>query len=105
MLFVISVCAVATPEVFENMQTGSNLINGSVYIYQLRRTNKYGEPRIWIWAQIQGPYIGLGEIDGFIDPATFVDHRFIDRASDWDTYEVVELMDAWAAANPDKMVP
>ena len=103
--FVISVCAVATPEVFENMQTGSNLINGSVYIYQLRRTNKYGEPRNWIWAQIQGPYIGLGEIDGFIDPATFVDHRFIDRASDWDTYEVVELMDAWAAANPDKMVP
>jgi NitT/TauT family transport system substrate-binding protein len=51
--FVISVCAVATPEVFENMQTGSNLINGSVYIYQLRRTNKYGEPRNWIWAQIQ----------------------------------------------------
>jgi NitT/TauT family transport system substrate-binding protein len=103
--FVISVCAVATPEVFENMATGSALINGSVYIYQLRRTNKYGEPRNWIWAQIQGPYIGLGEIDGFIDPATFVDHRFIDRASDWDTYEVVELMDAWAAANPDKMVP
>ena len=67
-------------------------------------TNKYGEPRNWIWAQIQGPYIGLGEIDGFIDPATFVDHRYIDRASDWDTYEVVELMDAWAAANPDKMV-
>ena len=102
--FVISVCAVATPEVFENMQTGSNLINGSVYIYQLRRTNKYGEPRNWVWAGIQGPYIGLGEIDGFIDPATFVDHRYIDRASDWDTYEVVEIMEAWKAANPDKVL-
>ncbi len=102
--FVISVCAVATPELFENMKTGSGLINSAAYIYQLRRTNKYGEPRNWVWSKIQGPYVGLGEIDGYIDPTTFTDHRFIDAASDWETFEVIEVIDAWKAANPDKVL-
>jgi NitT/TauT family transport system substrate-binding protein len=100
-----SACRTFVPEQFENLESGMRLINYNVYTSQLRRTKNFGEPQPDIWAELQKPYLQLGEIKQEHDPATFLDSSFIEAANDWETDEVKKGMYAWKEANQDKLIP
>jgi len=99
-----SVCRVAVPEQFENLETGMELVNTAVYVLQLRRTKDYGELQPDVWAAIQGPYVKLGEISKEIAPDSFLDASFIEAANNWTLDEVKAAMAKWKEANPDKVI-
>jgi NitT/TauT family transport system substrate-binding protein len=99
-----SACRTRIPEEFENLAVGMKLMNDNVFITQLRRTKDYGELQPDVWAAIQGPFVKLGEIPEFIDPATFLDDSFIEAANDWTLMEVKEAMAEWKEANPDLVI-
>jgi NitT/TauT family transport system substrate-binding protein len=100
-----SACGTFVPETFEKVEVGMRLINNAVYNTQLRRTKDYGELQPDVWKRLQQPYINAGEIKGEIDPATFLDPSFIAAANEFTTDQVKEKVNAWKAANPDKMLP
>jgi NitT/TauT family transport system substrate-binding protein len=100
-----SACRTFVPEQFENLDSGMKLIDYNVYTSQLRRTKNFGEPQPDIWAELQKPYVKLGEIKEEHDPATFLDSSFIKAANDWETDEVKKGMNAWKEANKDKLIP
>jgi hypothetical protein len=60
-----------------------NLMNNNVYVTQLRRTKEYGELQPDVWAEIQGPFVKLGEISKNIEPDSFLDASFIPAANNW----------------------
>jgi NitT/TauT family transport system substrate-binding protein len=97
-------CRSLMPEQFENLEVGLKMIGNSIYVQQLRRTKDYGELQPDVWAAIQGPYVGQGEISGEQDPAGFLDGSFTEAANDWTLDDVKAGMAEWAAANPDKLI-
>jgi len=101
---IASVCRVAIPEQFENVDNGLRMINNSVYGTQVRRTKWYGELQPDVWAAIQGPYVKQGEIKAEIDPATFLDGSFIEAANSWELMDVKNAIATWKKANADKVI-
>jgi NitT/TauT family transport system substrate-binding protein len=99
-----SVCRIAVPEQFENLETGMNLVNTTAYVLMLRRTKDYGELQPDVWAAIQGPYVKLGEISKEYEPDTFLDASFIEAANNWTLDQVKTGMAKWKEANPDKVI-
>jgi NitT/TauT family transport system substrate-binding protein len=99
-----SVCRVAVPEQFENLETGLNLVNTTAFVLMLRRTKDYGELQPDVWEAIQGPYVKLEEISQKMAPDTFLDASFIEAANDWTLDEVKAGMAEWKEANPDKVI-
>ena len=100
-----SVCRGFVPEQFENVDVGMRMMNNAIYNTQLRRTKSFGELQPDVWVKLQGPYIKTKEISKEIDPATFLDDSFVAAANDFTTEQVKEKVNAWKAANPDKMLP
>jgi len=100
-----STCRTIQPEQFENMEVGMKMMNGAIYQRQLRRTKDYGELQPDVWALIQAPYVKAGEIPAEIDPSVFLDSSFIAAANDWTTDDVKKLMNDWAEANADNLIP
>lgn len=100
-----SACRTVQPEQFENMDVGMRMMQGSIYERQLRRTKDYGELQPDVWASIQGPYVKAGEIPAAIDPSVFLDSSFIAAANDWTTDDVKKIMNDWAAANAEVLIP
>lgn len=101
---VASICSLAIPEQFEDIQGGLRMIGNAVYVNQLRRTKYYGELQPDVWAAIQGPFVAQKEISAEIDPAKFLDDSFIAPANDWTLDEVKAGMAEWAAAHPDDLI-
>jgi hypothetical protein len=99
-----SVCRVAVPEQFENLETGLNLVNTTAFVLMLRRTKDYGELQPDVWEAIQGPYVKLEEISQEMAPDTFLDASFIEAANDWTLDEVKAGMAEWKEANPGKVI-
>jgi hypothetical protein len=65
----------------------------------------FGEPQPDVWAKVQAPYIQLGEIDGQLDPAKFIDASFIQGANDFTTDQVKAALQKWKEANKDILIP
>jgi NitT/TauT family transport system substrate-binding protein len=99
-----AICRQAIPEQWEDLDVGWGLIDYSANVLNLKRTKRFGEPQPDVWAAVQKPYIALGEIDGFIEPATFLDFSFIDDANAWTTLELKHRLAAWREANPDALM-
>jgi NitT/TauT family transport system substrate-binding protein len=93
------------PSQWENMDAGYKMLDIAAYQTTLARTHLRGEPQPDVWAAIQPPYIKLGEIKEFIDPAKFIDDSFIQAANDYKTSEVKEAIKKWREANKDILVP
>jgi NitT/TauT family transport system substrate-binding protein len=99
-----SACRTVLPEQFENLEVGMSLMDGSVYVRQLRRTKDFGELQPDVWASIQGPYVKQGEITKELDPSTFLDTSFLEAANDFTTDDVKDNIAAWKKANADKLI-
>jgi NitT/TauT family transport system substrate-binding protein len=63
-------------------------------------TEKLGDVQPAVWAKVQGPYIKFGQIEGELDPATFLDNSFIEAANDFTDDEIKADLDAYKAAHP-----
>jgi NitT/TauT family transport system substrate-binding protein len=100
-----SVCRTFVPEQFEKVDVGMRMMSNAIYNTQLRRTKAFGELQPDVWKKLQGPYIRTKEISKELDPATFLDASFVAAANDFTTDEIKEKVNAWKAANPDKMLP
>jgi len=102
---VASIAKKYRPDQFENLPAGYKLLNTAAYETTLVRTRLRGEPQPDVWANIQPPYIKLGELKEFIDPATFLDDSYIAGANDYKTSEVKEALVKWRDANKDILLP
>jgi len=100
-----SACRTLQPEQFENLDIGVRMMEYSIFVEQLRRTKNFGELQPDIWALIQGPYVKAGEIPAEIDPSVFLDSSFIEAANDFTTADVKKIMNDWAEANADMLIP
>jgi NitT/TauT family transport system substrate-binding protein len=100
-----SACRARVPEQFENLETGMDLMNFTIYEMQLRRTKDYGELQPDVWSAIQGPYLKQKQITKTIVPSTFLDTSFIQAANAWTLDGVKRGMNDWKAANRDKLLP
>ncbi len=89
------------PEQWDDPSLGNFIIRQSAYELLLQRTRLRGEPQPDVWANLQAPFLKLGEISQQYDPATFIDGSFIEAAMDYKTSEVKEALAEWRAANPD----
>src|SRR5690606_29292310 len=92
---VASIARKYRPDQFENLAAGYKLLDTAVYETTLVRTRMRGEPQPDVWENIQPPYIKLGELKEYIDPATFLDDSFIEGANDYKTSEVKEALAEW----------
>jgi NitT/TauT family transport system substrate-binding protein len=101
---VVAMCREAVPEQFENLTLGSRMIDYGVFTLQLRRTVNYGELQPDLWKGIQPGFKKAGIIAEEIDPATFLDTSFQDTAFDFTTQDVLDGINKWKEANPDKVI-
>ena len=102
---VASIMNKTVPEQWENAPIGMKLMENATYKTNLRRTKYFGEPQADVWSKVQAPYIKLGEIDGPLDPATFIDSSFIEAANDFTTDQVKAALAKWKEANKDILIP
>jgi NitT/TauT family transport system substrate-binding protein len=101
---IVAMCREAIPEQFENLALGSKMIDYGVYTLQLRRTVKYGELQPDVWKSIQPGFIKAGIIDKEVDPSTFLYTSFQATAFDFTTQDVIDGINKWKEANPDKVI-
>lgn len=102
---VASIMNKTIPEQWENVPVGMKLMQTATYKTNLRRTRDFGEPQPDVWQKVQAPYIKLGEIDGPLDPAVFVDTSFIEAANEFTTEQVKAALEKWKQENKDSLLP
>jgi len=102
---VYMACKKAVPEQWEVQGNGQRIVNSSAYVFQLRRTIKYGEMQPDVWKAIQPPYVKLKEISREIDPEEFLDSSFIEEVNTITTDDVKRGIARFKKANPDLTVP
>ncbi len=95
------------PEQWEDVDIGMSVLEFAVYKTNLVRTVKRGELQPNVWERIQGGYAraGIGEVGAPIDPLSFLDDSFIDRANNYTTDDVKAAIAEWKRANADILVP
>ena len=96
---VARICAKAVPEEWENKDAGEALLDASIAL-NFPVTEKFGDVEPEVWAKVQAPYIKFGQIEGQLDPATFLDGSFIDYANGFSEDEMKAALEEWKAANP-----
>jgi NitT/TauT family transport system substrate-binding protein len=96
---VAAMCKKATPEEWENEEAGNALMEAAIFL-NYPTTEKFGDVQTDVWKKVQGPYIKFGQIEGELDPATFLDNSLIEAANNFTDEEVKAALDAWKAANP-----
>jgi NitT/TauT family transport system substrate-binding protein len=101
---VVAACREIIPEQFENLPNGMKMIDYNVFTLQIRRVVNYGELQPRVWKSIQPGYIKAGVLKEEIDPATFLDTSFQKDFADITTDYVLEGIDKWKAAHPDKVI-
>ena len=101
---VAAACATYIPEQFENLDLGLKMVSYSAYTTQLRRTFFAGDLQPDVWKSIQPGYIKAGVIDKEVDPAEFLDTSFQAGIRELSTEYIKEGIEAWKAANPDKII-
>jgi NitT/TauT family transport system substrate-binding protein len=93
------------PEQWETPDQGQAILEEAAYELLLQRTRLRGEPQPDVWANLQEPYLKLGQIKEVYDPATFLDGSFIEPAYNYTTEEVKEALAEWRAANQQFLTP
>jgi ABC-type nitrate/sulfonate/bicarbonate transport system substrate-binding protein len=101
---VVAACKTYIPEQFENLDLGMKMISYSAYTTQLRRTFFAGDLQPDVWKAIQPGYIKAGVIEKEVDPADFLDTSFQAGIRELSTEYIKEGIEAWKAANPDKVI-
>ena len=101
--FAVAVLKEELPEQYENMDVGLALLDRSTNTLRTQKTDIRGDLQPDVWSRVQKPYIDIGEIKGQLDPATFLDNSFIAGLKDVDKAAIQADIDAWKAANPDRM--
>ncbi|KAA0969573.1 ABC transporter substrate-binding protein [Aureimonas fodinaquatilis] len=96
--FVAAVSKAAVPEEWENEKFGREFLDASIPM-NVSVTELSGDLQPEVWKKVQPPMVKQGAIDAEIDPATFLDDRFIASANDWDHAEVEAEIKAWRDAN------
>ncbi len=86
------------------MALGTRMINYQAYTLELRRTVSYGELQAEVWKSIQPALIKAGVIDKEIDPSDFLETSFQKTAFDFTTQDVIDGINKWKEANPDKVI-
>jgi hypothetical protein len=93
------------PEQWEKPDQGQAILEEAAYELLLQRTRLRGEPQPDVWANLQEPYLKLGQIKTVYDPATFLDDSFIEPANDYTTEEVKDALKEWRASNQQFLTP
>jgi NitT/TauT family transport system substrate-binding protein len=101
---VIAACSTYVPEQFEDMGIGTRMINYQAYTLELRRTVHYGELQTDVWKSIQPGQIKAGVLQKEVDPAVFLETSFQEGLRDITTQEVLDGINKWKEANPDKVL-
>jgi NitT/TauT family transport system substrate-binding protein len=96
---VAKMSAKSVPEEWATEELGQSLLSGA-FVTNFPVTEKYGDVQLDVWAKVQGPYVKFEQIEGEVDPATFLDGSFIDAANDFDEEALRTALAEWKAANP-----
>lgn len=96
---VAKMCKASAPEEWENAEAGQALMDAAIFL-NYSTTEKFGDVEPDVWKKVQGPYIKFGQIEGELDPATFLDGSLIEAANKFTDDEIKADLDAWKAAHP-----
>ncbi|MGV6871331.1 ABC transporter substrate-binding protein [Pseudochelatococcus sp. B33] len=95
---VAAMSKAAVPEEWENEEFGQEFLDASIPM-NVSVTERAGDLQPGVWAKVQPPMVEHGAIAREVDPATFLDDRFIAAANDWDLDEVKAEVAAWKEKN------
>lgn len=95
---VAAMAKAAVPEEWENEEFGQEFLDASIPM-NVSLTERAGDLQPDVWAGVQPAMVEQGAIPAEIDPATFLDDRFIGPANDFDRAEVEADVAAWREAN------
>lgn len=96
---VAKMAAKSVPEEWPTEELGQSLLSGAL-ITDLPVTEKYGDVQYDVWQKVQAPYVKFEQIEGEVDPKTFLDGSFIAAANDFTEEDVKAAIAEWRAANP-----
>lgn len=91
-----------SPEEWEREEFGLALFDACLKLNS-NKTELYGDVQPEIWKKVQAPMVRFGDITAEIDPGTFLDGSFIAEVNNFDRDELKAKIEAWRAANQDKI--
>ena len=95
---VAAMSKAAVPEEWENEEFGRQFLDASIPM-NVSSTEKAGDLQPEIWSAIQPRMVAVGALQAEVEPATFLDNRFIEFANDWDAEAGKADVEAWKQAN------
>jgi len=95
---VAEIARTAVPEEWEDPTFGEQYLANAIRL-NVSITDLAGDLQTQVWSDIQPAMQQFGLIKEIVDPAQFLDNRFITPANDWSREEVASEVEAWREAN------